>query len=766
MARFSKTAGVARGLLTIAICGATVRAGGYGFHLGSTTPAVYAAQLEDAGLDGTHGTWARMRELPDPAREGAQERVEATRDGLQKLKQRGVRTAVRLFGVPRAIKREGEGGRVPADLREAYAYGRRLGLHYDLVDVWEIHNEPDIGFLAENPETYAAYLKAMYLGVKAGAANALQPGLGRKIELKEPLTDSAWGLRKRSRADLNLKSAAFMRERRQPLVIMAPLALPPGPYLERLWENGIASYTDGFDFHYYGYAEDFTGVYRQFEDAVRTLDRRERNAGLRARRKRLPVFITEYGYGLLSGDARDTVEGRVRQWRWFAEVARQIKALRPEGPMAFMWTPFHEAGLNEFGLTMPMAAGNAGEGGANASQAADVRDGFAPGDFGLEREAPWMRRIGLKVGDWFASPALAYLWDYAERNPYRSRSWTVHAAPASPVVIDLISGRGMTQMKSSGGYLLDAASARAGGQIRAGEARLVIYNFGETEVAGRLESEPSMPFATLADSGVYILAPGERREVPLTLEMPVGRRAAQAFRVRFVPEKKDGGGAVFSTQLYVRPGEGAVTRIDDFGGTAEESRHKRIGSREVATDEPRLMRDGRWWTTDGVTVEDTGNGVWRFRIDYLPKEPLRPACAELPLPEKFTFPRGAFIRLDRRRVEPSSEPGALGTTGSGEAVPPDQLKPRAGKAGDMLDVYFRTENGNLFQTWPRLRVTTEWARYFENADNFTMAFYGRAGLPWRFEENRPTSLVFFFRPSRLPAIFEVQHAEIVRLGAE
>ena len=94
-----------------------------------------------------------------------------------------------------------------------------------------------------------------------------------------------------------------------------------------------------------------------------------------------------------------------------------------------------------------------------------------------------------------------------------------------------------------------------------------------------------------------------------------------------------------------------------------------------------------------------------------------------------------------------------------------RLKPRAGAAGDMMDVYFRTENGNLYQTWPRLRMRTAWTGYLGPAEDFTMGFFGRAALPWRFAENRPASLVFFLRPSQVPAVFEVRNARIVRLGA-
>ncbi|MEJ1973788.1 MAG: hypothetical protein WDM96_15405 [Lacunisphaera sp.] len=44
--------------------------------------------------------------------------------------------------------------RLPLDLREAADRCRRLAAAYgDLIDYWEIENEPDISFVEENPET-------------------------------------------------------------------------------------------------------------------------------------------------------------------------------------------------------------------------------------------------------------------------------------------------------------------------------------------------------------------------------------------------------------------------------------------------------------------------------------------------------------------------------------------------------------------------------------------------------------------------------------
>jgi hypothetical protein len=60
------------------------------------------------------------------------------------------------------------------------------------------------------------------------------------------------------------------RLRAESRVVMAPLGLPPGPYFEALVRNDALRYTEGFNYHFYGYDEDFTGLYRQFEEAVET----------------------------------------------------------------------------------------------------------------------------------------------------------------------------------------------------------------------------------------------------------------------------------------------------------------------------------------------------------------------------------------------------------------------------------------------------------------------------------------------------------------
>ncbi|HEY8932047.1 MAG TPA: hypothetical protein VIM44_01905, partial [Rariglobus sp.] len=687
--------------------GPSLDAAGYGFDV-LTRPAPYAHDLAEAGLDGRQGTWMRVRGLVDPTREGVAGEVRSVtgdRAGLQALHDRGIRTAVLLRWSPSDWTggvRAGGGQRHPLDLREAFERGRRLGATYgDLVDVWEIENEPDIDFVAENPETHAAFQKAVYLGLHAGVQSE-----AKSLELRAE--SSGWRARRQGRSPLNLTLSSSTRPTSS-RVLMAPLALPPGPYFERLWANGLASYTDGFNFHYYGYADDFTGVYRQFEDAIgRQADRESRVQSLESRvgeaeswatvraafrvsqlstlssglepRKRLPVFITEYGYGSLDGEARNTVEGRVRQWRWFASLAKQIRALRPEGPMAFLFNPYYEVNLNEFGLlaTIPKFLATSGpfvgpdlvSGRADGAASRKVRpyielasgsrlasgqqlatSVYTPSDFGENRPQPWMARIGQKVGESYASPALAYLWDYAERHPYRARDWTVRATPPSPVVIDFVADENLVQAKRSGGYAVKGFSPEWSPVLeRFGRGRLVVYNLGAAAVSGELViTDPTLVVALPA--AAITLAPGERREVPLQVRVSGESWEPRTLGVRFWPKTPGVGGAVFSMRLFSDTGGMAATTVAnfEFPATATRERGESLRKRPLATGEQGLQPDGRWLVTDGVRVEER-EGVWRFHIDALPEEPLRSAMVELPLPAGFVFNPGTLLMLQGRIV--------------------------------------------------------------------------------------------------------------------
>jgi len=116
---------------------------------------------------GAAGGWLRLRGLQSaPADET--ERAETRRE-LQQLRAAGFRLIAQVrwdpASWPAGVRRDRLGHRLPIDLREARERCRLLAAAYgDLVDFWEFDNEPDLTFVNENPETYAAFLKACAVG--------------------------------------------------------------------------------------------------------------------------------------------------------------------------------------------------------------------------------------------------------------------------------------------------------------------------------------------------------------------------------------------------------------------------------------------------------------------------------------------------------------------------------------------------------------------------------------------------------------------------
>ena len=499
-------------------------------------------------------------------------KVAEIRDALLNLRTNGIKSCVFL----RRPAKNWKVSYLPPDLREVYEQGRKLGATYgDLVDAWEVDNEPDLGFVPESAERYTAFLKAMYLGLQRGFAEAQHRVASSEQRVVVPKS-----------------LAPGTQPPRSSLVVMGSLGLPPGPWLERFAANDGFAYTDGYNYHYYGYADDFTDVYHQHEAAASELS--ALNAQLStAVIKSLPVFMTEIGYGMLGKSARDTKEGRLRQWRWFKSVGEQIAILRPEAPMAFYLPPYLEYDTSEYGLTVPAAKAAASDKGQVASgkwvaggieyTAKDFAEvgrvvpsapsASDPGGLGIFRPTPenWMNLIGKEMGGNQVTPALAQ-WLAVRRSapsPINSRPWTVTTNAPSPIVIDFLPGEGLSHVKRYNGSF----------------------------VTGR--------------------------------ESPAPRK----------PE----------------------------------------------TGEP-------------------GPGVPK------PKPP------EPPQSEEFM-------------------------------------------------IQIRTQNGNLYEVYPTRQATSDWQRFLEPGDNFTMAFYGRAALPWRFKDNKPTSLVFVMYPKSLPATYEFRRPQLIKLSA-
>ena len=807
---------------------------------------------------------------------------------------------------PHGIRSEHSLRRLPIDLRDAFDRCRALTTSYgDLIDYWEIDNEPDIGFVEENPETYAAFLKACYLGIAAGRPMADAGGQtpeargpedqkarkpenqnagvsGERANLPVEISDSS------SRASgppilgpSGLPSSVLRppSSRTRSRVLMAPLALPPGPYFTAFIANGGLRYTDGFNYHYYGYASDFTGVYEQFRNAVteavasddgglrpdagnpedqksgpsaarpsappiigssgppplrpsgppssvlrppssvlrpppsalpsdvavlttrfypntrgwvsvpifdfdfpaaaaaahraqletrpladgeprltpqgrwlvssgvtveetpgtwrirvdrlpaepmrpavaelplpdgwesdpntlltfayRIVPEGELKAGipegqmtgrpegpmvrgpddqrasvqtsapptiqpsapstfgssdhpasaqafrpsdppplapsalsssvlrppasvrLPLAHRELPVFLTEYGYGLLGKEARDTVDGRARQAAWFTQVQFQIRTLGLSHAMAFLLKPYLENNRQEFGLLTSLPSG---------------------------RSSP--ERSPLAT---LASPALKAILADSTRS-LTPQDWPVSEPRAETgIVIDFVASTGLAQAKSYSGYLVRGDFGTPG---QPAQGRLVLYNLNSSETAGELHLEGnSWSLSASARSVTLSLAPQERQEIPVFIT-PEARFRPQPVRATFRP----------------------------------------LASATIASS----------------------------------AIPLRPS------------------------VSPSE---SLASASSGA-----ETLPIAATAPVQLpfNAYLRTANGNLYSAGSTLAAMETVQSYRTRLGNLTLAFFGRAESPWAFVRNEPAALVLYVRPGTLPVELEITHPSVVK----
>jgi hypothetical protein len=768
------------------------------------------------------GTWLRVRGFPNaplrsPDAPEREEAIQEVRAALGRLREAGYRSVCFMrwsgsaweSGVRQA---RGAGNRAPLDLREAFERARAFAETYgDLVDAWEFENEPDIGFFADNADVMAAYYKALALGIAAG--RGARPAAGPTGDGEARSTVGPTGA-----SDVDPTGGRVVRRPIRSLIVMPAMCLPPGPYLEQLMRNGILGYTEGVNLHYYGFAEDYGSAHDRLREALEAGGReagagrgrpgarrwgpRHRPAGaeqLAPPVRRFPVFVTEWGYARLDGVDAQTVEGRVRQWRFFRDVQRENRRREVAAPMAFYLASYFEAGAKEFGLLMPFADRRATHYGFEVQDVAEVdsaesdlfRAGglvFAPADFGAEATESWMRRIGEQIGRAEASPALAWLMEEAARphargargvggtgnraGHFRSPSaghpppawlgeWRLRAEAPSPVVLDFVAGEGTMAVKNFHGYLLSGPGAEAG--TRGGAGKLVLYHFGTESAEVTLAWSEHVRPAEEASGGApassrFVLKPGERREVDVRLVVKEEHFAA--VDAALAAEVRSGGARTVSrwaTRLYPSPDRHQPVEGRTFFFPAERAAGNRrwLETRPLATEELSLQQQGggsRWRTTPGVTVEETESG-WRFHVEALPGAYLSPAVAELPLPDDWApWERGLLLRYDYR-IAPASY-ASRRPLGAEEADATRRLQ--TGRLGDMIESYLRTRTGAMYATVPRLRPTLAWKRYNQPAETLTPHFPGRQAAPLRVEKERPAALVFYFRPTGLPTTFEIE----------
>lgn len=184
------------------------------------------------------------------------------KENLQKLRTAGFKIVGLIpYGIGRKPMTEGDA--LYEDLGEVYAAAQKWEAEAgDVVDVWENYNEPDLGFCRDTPDRFSAYAKAVYLGLKAGSH-------GRKP------------------------------------VLLPSLGTSPGPWAERVAANGLFTYGDAFNFHYYGTAADFPWAVRVVRDFEDEATKRDEMAAV------LPLWLTEIGDNNLPSD--DFANGRARE---------------------------------------------------------------------------------------------------------------------------------------------------------------------------------------------------------------------------------------------------------------------------------------------------------------------------------------------------------------------------------------------------------------------------------------------------------------------
>lgn len=680
------------------------------------------ARLDDVELLATTpGGWVRVQGIREDVRNelaGRGPTVEETRAGLARLHEQGLRTCVMLRWEPKSWRRFGTNnanvtrprGHLPTDLRWAYERCRRLAMLYgSLVDAWEIDNEPDLGFVPEDGANYAAFLKACYLGFRRGAEEAISSSPSRP-RLTEGKADAINGV---------------------PLVIMAPMGLPPGPWFERFIVNDGLSYTDAFNFHYYGYAEDFSGVYGAFENAVA---QSSRVSNVRSISKTLPIFVTEIGYGMLGVRERGTKEGRLRQWRWFKSVGKQVEQLGIEAPMAFYLQQHHERTGLEFGLSVPTTSPKHYDLYARGGWYSG-NNYFMPVDFGADRPEKWMGGIGRRAAGGDVTPALAW-WLAQNRWSASKRAWNIAAAETSPIVIDLLAGQDAYGEHRYNGYFV-----RGEGDEATARVDLVLYNFSAKPVKGSLQL-PACLHTT--HSRAIDLAPMERRVIPAVVTVRTRWFSAEHASVEFISDEAPT--ARFATQFYPRfEGRTMINELSLTKGRVAASPFSQLeATRTLATEEAPKQRDNFCWVQHGARVQWTQEG-FAVTITGRPPHKERRVEVEIPWPADWDFAPNKLLKMEYRATK---------------------LAPR-GKEWPQHDEFMiqvRTENGNLYAGAPIRNLREAWHMFCEPSQNFALWFYGRAKQPNEFRKNRPVSLLLVFYPVALPVTYEFRRPALVALA--
>ncbi|WP_438483654.1 hypothetical protein [Oleiharenicola lentus] len=209
------------------------------------------------------------------------------------------------------------GNHLREDLLSVFASAQSMQKKYGLhVDAWEMVGEPDLGYCTDLPDRLAAFQKAVYLGIKRGAL--------------------AYGDEKSTIGEREQEHG----RRPEPFVLMGALGNAPGPWLERAARNRLLEYSDAYNFHFYGHAEDFTSVINVHAAFVKRWDSVDRGrstlvggwegAGQERltvdRSNSLPFWVTESGMNAVDPDDFLNPVRRQLQAEFTVSTAKQALA--------------------------------------------------------------------------------------------------------------------------------------------------------------------------------------------------------------------------------------------------------------------------------------------------------------------------------------------------------------------------------------------------------------------------------------------------------
>ena len=532
---------------------------------------------------------------------------------------------VAFAGTPESVRPESPGNQLPEDLQAVYACGFQQGRECaDVVDAWELSGEPDVGYCRDLPDRLAAYNKAMYLGLKAGAAS-VQPSLREKIKFKDE--------HRAGEPETDLKLFPSTHDVGIPIVLMGALALPAGPWLERASRNGILDYTDAYNFHYYGNPDELTGHILAQRHASRDLqswgwpkpvmrhgrpaDRWSLSAGFRpcvSRPRALPLWVTECGLGAVAPDDFLNSERRGLQAEFTVATSKQALAAR------------------DVAVFMPFILVHKDD-----PHAMVMADDVAP----------------LPAWDAYAK--------FTRENPWPLRKLFNQAGEgANPVVLQWLPEVGTLSHKVAGTYRVN------GPELVGGEFR--VYNFSDREVSGELEVPETVNLKVgvglgLVSSGVsgaasHKVSPYGKLTIPAggMVSVPASYRPRMAegyFRewttVRFRDECRRVSQVFFGLERRAQERDFAMqpVKVQRLVGTS------RLQSPLVNIEG---LPMGPWRVfnglianvlitaknTESVPTQDTGAG-WRFSAGNPSNDPLAPTYA---LAALQGVPDGArFLRL-------------------------------------------------------------------------------------------------------------------------